>query len=163
MKRICTYCGTVYSVVVNPAVLATDTDTVRPLLEYIRATGPNVVMLYRYVIARKGAFCDMQTRPTARIERANVFDKLPLVATAHFDVSATLCRRCPSACSVYLDEQTRRISMSRKSTADEERTWIFRSFTPLQLSPVPSTALVCPVPLNTGPATTKVARSSPVG
>lgn len=55
------------------------------------------------------------------------------------------------------------ISMYDRSWSLGYLTWIFRSFTPLQVSHVPSTAVVCPVPLNIGPLTTSIALSSPVG
>ena len=43
-------------------------------------------------------------------------------------------------------------------------TWIFRSVTLEHVLQVPSTAVVCPVPLeNTGPETSRVALSSSVG
>lgn len=57
----------------------------------------------------------------------------------------------------------KRISMFDRRHFHGHLTWIFRSFTPLQVAHVPSTAVVWPVPLNTGPLTTSIALSFPVG
>lgn len=55
------YRGIVDSVISNKTVHAADTNAVSPLLEEVRTTRPNIVMLYSDVVARKRAFCDVQT------------------------------------------------------------------------------------------------------
>ncbi len=46
---------------------------------------------------------------------------------------------------------------------EKSRTWMFRNLTPEQVAHDPSTAVVCPCPLDTGPLTVRIARSSVVG
>lgn len=90
------------SIISHETVLATHTDAVRPLLEQIRAAGPNVVVLHGGIVAGEGAFGDVEAGPTPRIEGMNVFDKLVRVAATHLNISASTSRWRAKPSPVYL-------------------------------------------------------------
>jgi hypothetical protein len=56
--------------------LTTDADPVCPLLENIRATGSDIVVLDRDIVASEVSFCNVEAGPAARIEGVNVFNQL---------------------------------------------------------------------------------------
>lgn len=87
-SRFDTYCRVVDSVISDKTVLATDADTIRPLLEGIRATRPDVVVLHGGIVAGERALSDVEARPAAGIEGANVFDELTRIAATHFNIGA---------------------------------------------------------------------------
>lgn len=98
-------------VVSDDAVGTTETDTVSPFLERVRATWTDVVVLNNYARAGERPFGDVQTRPRAGIKRVNVFDlktislrstsqkfgkfanQLSRVASSHLNVGASLSGR----------------------------------------------------------------------
>lgn len=103
------------SVVVYPAVLATYTDTVRPLLEGICATGSDVVMLNGSIVTSERALREVEARPTAGIVRMYVLDKLVGIRPAHLDVRATAGGRRVPACTVDLQSVSRGVEGEAKA------------------------------------------------
>jgi hypothetical protein len=77
-------------------------DPVRPLLERIRATGPDIVVLDDDAVARQRAFRDVQTRPAARVVGTHILDELVLIRAAHLDVAAAVGRWRALTCAVDL-------------------------------------------------------------
>ena len=58
----------------DDAVGTAKTDTVSPLLERVRATWTNVIVLNHYARAGKRPFGDVKTRPRAGVKRVNIFN-----------------------------------------------------------------------------------------
>ena len=81
-----------YHVIPNNGILATDADSVGPLLELVRSTWTNVVVLHNDTVASQRTFSNMETRPTSWIERPNKFDSLIFVISSHLNVCSSIDR-----------------------------------------------------------------------
>lgn len=149
-------------IVAYNSIHAADTYAICPLLIGIRTTRAYIVILNSYVIAGQGSLSNMKARPAPWIERVDIFDQLIRVGTSHLNICSARGRRCAKPCAIDLRRRNA-CELNHTTVKNHQHTWILRSFTPLQFAQVPSTAVVWPEPFSTGPSTTSVARSSPVG
>ena len=81
--------GPLYHVIPNNGVLAADADSVGPLLEWVRSTRTNVVVLHDSTVAIQSTFSHMEAGPSFWIERPNKFDSLIFVISSHLNVCSS--------------------------------------------------------------------------
>lgn len=84
----------VHQIVANDSGTTADADTIGPLLEGIRTTWADVVVLNYDVVAEETTFRDVHTGPTAWIIRVHVFNQLVRIRATHLDICAATSWRC---------------------------------------------------------------------
>lgn len=107
--------GVIHKVISDDTILAAETNAIRPLAECIGPAWPDVIILYSDVIALEASLHDVKARPTARVERTNVFNQLSRVGPAHFDVSTTVQGWRAIACAIDLRAGLRRCDCTLSS------------------------------------------------